>query len=470
MANMGGHKRGWGLVALSTAVLGCGLEGGFEDNADSSGESDTDVPTGEDGTTPVPPGGDCSNDSDCGDCGWCSSGVCEEQPCCAVSESPTFRCSPGYDCWADSDCADGSVCVDGWCEGGDPPPMPPGQQPTAACDEPMNLAMTTVPFGVAQRELAVLDIDGDGVGEILAVDDGDVLHALTPGGGEVTTLDLAGHIVHDLWAVDGTSLFAPGQSEGGTYAVARIDVTEPGVLSLSTSTPAAGDLEAPTRVRDFDGDGALELGVLAGARLHQWELETPPALAVDVTFDAEDHFLEAIDIDDDGALELLTIDAQGMWQIAIEGDEATFGAYEALPGMRGDTTIVKATGEPARLVVASDNPLFEDSPWTLLSVVVGTADAPKLREPFGAPYRFGWMIAADLDGDGVDELLVGHRTTDRLMHVYALNPDASPRCHTAIVGVGGHQPAVGDVTGDGIDDLVVRDGIDIQVWALEPPR
>jgi hypothetical protein len=53
-----------------------------------------------------------------------------------------------------------------------------------------------------------------------------------------------------------------------------------------------------------------------------------------------------------------------------------------------------------------------------------------------------------------------------MLHLYRMNADGSVDCHTAIEGVGLDHATHGDIDGDGIDDLVVRDGLDIQIWSM----
>lgn len=439
-----------GLAAMLVAGCQTGLGfGGGGDTDDATGPPGGDGPAGD---GPSTPGGACESSQDCGSCEYCDDGECVEEFCCAEVGDTVFRCSPPDDCELFGDCDDDTG------PGADPVDTVP------ACAEPMALTSSILPLESALRGLAALDVDADGGQEIVVIDAANVVHALAPDGTEVATLDLGTHVVREAVAVDGTALLVTGETSTG-YAVARVEATTPGVLSATTSTEASVALEGPAAVADFDGDGQVELGLVAGARMHLWAPAAPPSLTTDaglLDFVEPGPALQVLDVDVDGVPEIFAM-AEDAYLLTIgpRGVTASF-AFSPAGALEG-AAIARVAGEPDRLVVASETELSGE-PWTLVAGVLVVGGELALGGPFGLPHPVAWLAAVDLDADGTDELLVGHHDADHTLSVVRML-GTTPECVTEIAGVASTAPALADLEGDGRIDLLLRDGLELQIWS-----
>jgi hypothetical protein len=254
------------------------------------------------------------------------------------------------------------------------------------------------------------------------------------------------------------------------YAIARIGVEAEG-LSVELGEPAAGEIVAPPTIGDLDGDGRSELAIVAGARLHTWNLDALPApvLGLDLAFGSPSVGLAAADLDADGRSQLLSFDqiVRGtlrLSSVVSTDDQAELVDELSYGGTYHGFVVLDAPEQPQRVAIVVQRTIH-GVPWTLLPVIEGAP--PSLSSPtaFGAPHPHRWAVAVDLDGDGTTELAVAHDTPEQRLHLYRMLPDGSADCHTAIEGVGLDQATRGDVDGDGVPDLVVRDGLDIQIWS-----
>ena len=116
-----------------------------------------------------------------------------------------------------------------------------------------------------------------------------------------------------------------------------------------------------------------------------------------------------------------------------------------------------------------------DNPDDFKSADVGYMIVGRLGDVDGsrALYRFfdaGDLLGADLNGDGRDELLAFNRFLDPT-RVYEYLDDSVPgalaieRLDDLDLNIGGARSTVSaDFTGDGIDDLVIADGVNGNVW------
>jgi hypothetical protein len=447
------------IVAVASCVVfsGCTsswFEGNSSDAADTEGSSGSvEEPS------PIPPEVECTKDSQCGWCGECRDGRCWDYGdcCAALQQEFGFSCSPPDDCY-------GGNCNDG---GDDDVPL---WEATDPCESPTSVTRTDLTLASEPLHLVVLDVDHDGTGEIVTVDLDGSLSAWRPDGSLVATLQLPSSALHDLRVLH-DHLAVTVQTDTAEYAIARIDVEAEG-LSVSLGDPAAGELVVPTAIGDLNGDGRSELAVVTDARLHTWDVDASPAPVVtrDLAFGSPSLALAAVDLDADGRSELLSFDqiVRGtlrVYSVVPTDDEAELVDELAYGGTYHGFVVLDAPDQPERLAIVVQRPIHGVQ-RTLLPVLEGHPPSLSTPTAFGAPHSHRWAIAVDLDGDGTTEIAVAHDTPEQLLHLYRMHPDGSVDCHTAIEGVGLDQATRGDVDGDGTADLVVRDGLDIQIWSI----
>ena len=242
----------------------------------------------------------------------------------------------------------------------------------------------------------------------------------------------------------GTAYIFLGPITAGTLSATAADAT------ISADTDRAG-LEAVEVIRDTDGDGLDDL--LLGAPQHEgaagvygtgaaWLFTSGPtagALSVadaDTTFDAEG-----------------SADAAGA-DVAGGGDLDGDGLAELLIGARTSSAGPRTRGGIAYL--------FYGGTVASGSVDLGTAATRFLATTTNASVGDGLGTAGDVDGDGLDDLLIGDPSNSEL-HLFRApvaagdlslgSSDAAlwPWGETS-AGQVGHP---GDQDGDGLDDIVV---------------
>lgn len=229
----------------------------------------------------------------------------------------------------------------------------------------------------------------------------------------------------------------------------------PTVLTLA----AAGALQA-VRVADVDGDGVdelvlqsdvLEVVDLAGGRERVALPDTP------LWWDAG-HGLWGVDAD--GLLDLRSGERVGRWDTGVPRGPATAAQTPMVRDLDGDGHIeLLLPAVDAARVMAPSGQLRAEVPAPPTVSLEGGAEAGGLRR--GVRVTAPALVAADLDGDGAEELLVvqGRDVTAwslgaaprvavrfRLPSVLVedIEPDAPPTSHWA------------DLTGDGRADLLVH--------------
>jgi len=241
--------------------------------------------------------------------------------------------------------------------------------------------------------------------------------------------------------------------------------------------------EIPTshRVRwgDINGDGVMELvnlpivGIGASRPLFDVGLEfsaygIPPDPTVEpwprVVLDNSlqmAHGISMVNWDDDARTDILIASFQGvqLFQLGVNGSMVatrSLGAGFAgeRPGIGSSEVDMGALPDGERFVAAIE-------PWHGNEVVVYTAgnDASELwdRQTIETEFVGGHaLLVADLNNDGADEIIAGHRSEPYNLYIYRYNARNSEwdRIGLDIGGIGLAGLAIEDVNGDGFKDIV----------------
>lgn len=394
----------------------------------SSGEPTTDPPVTETGTPTSVGTSETGPERECtgcdGDCEYCEDGQCLWYPgCCSVvpnlrGELET-RCQ-GYECYADDECEEGEECdgSPGWC-------YPVAAIPT--CERKL-LTLSGITLGGTPSAVALVDVDGDGVLDLVAArpDTGVVEVRFGDGNGGFPTGDT----------------FFTGLA-AGAQRLAAADFDGDGWLDLALTLPTA----------------AGELSLLFG----QDAKFAAPVLETIGHNPAEVH---AGDFDGDGRVDLLTRNEFDGAPITLRlGDGAGgFGpeiGVESLTGSTVAAAVGELTGAPGRLDLATSRAdgvgidvLELDAGSTFQAVQTLTADG---KAPISG------VAIGDVDGDGLRDV-VGHRAPGQhaLLRIWSQG-QALPELRVegeALLG-----PVV-DVDGDGAADLVTASYGHMQVVFL----
>lgn len=274
--------------------------------------------------------------------------------------------------------------------------------------------------------------------------------------------------------------------DDGGNAVLSNDLLASASLTATVASGTPGDrLGAALLVADLDGDGTMEL--VAGApgadevRIYEAAGDLAPPLAV-LTGPAGSGFgsaLAARDLDGDGAAELLVggplADGErgGAWLFSggplADRDAASADASLAGPVIRDRLGAAVALGDvtgdglPDAVVGApGDGTINEGSVYVFPSGATGLEETPQLLRGAMPGDRYGSALAvADLDGDGVTDLIVGAPGADPAglidagaVAIHTATGEtllAGPQAHALF----GAALATGDGDGDGDADLLV---------------
>lgn len=233
---------------------------------------------------------------------------------------------------------------------------------------------------------------------------------------------------------------------------------------------------AATSSCDLDGDGRGELLVAGEGFARALRFDSSGRLEVVDQFNADrsDRKIAAavgVDLDADGGPEILLVEAgTGAVQILRAGAGGVYRHESTYEGGRIDLVDARVidldrNGRPDLLLLGRDR--FWRVPVGDPALAVETMDSYESDLP---DHEYTDLRAADLDGDGADEIITLDAASSRILEVLARGPDAGAwrsvyhftvfeeNPHYRGWRGSGSEPrefAVGDATGDGVADLLL---------------
>ena len=348
-------------------------------------------------------------------------------------------------------------------------------------------------------QVAVADMNGDGKPDVLV---------LSPQGNRVDWFENPGWQPHPIARTERNIDLAPFDLGGaGQRGIAlasgfyfaegdrggEIQWLTPGAPGqLWKSLPIARDpVVHRLRWGDLDGDGKAELvhapifgpGSKGPAQVrpsHLWAFRPPKhpgdpweKWVIDETLTVI-HGLFVGDLDGDGRASILTASFEGIhrfdwkldhWQkLHIATGAPSVG--NAPGAARGSSEVVPVRIGRQRMLLAAVEP------WHGHQLVVyapGGDGAPWRRQVLDESLHEGHaLLAADFDGDGQDEIVVGWRGSGGGIRLFHLNPDGTSwRAIEIDRGIAVEGAFTADINGDGRLDIVVSAGRNNQVLWYE---
>jgi hypothetical protein len=338
-----------------------------------------------------------------------------------------------------------------------------------------------IAIGGEPTDVTVGDVNDDGWPDLVIA---------RQGAGEITVL-----------TGDGTGRFSPM----GTFAAGE----NPNAVALG-DYDADGDLDAAVANHDTD---YVTLLLNDGTG----RFSTAPASPLDVGVGPHPHAIETIDLDGDGHLDLLVDDRnaeaiavfrgsghgtfatpgsridvggdpyRGMALADVDGD----GAVDLVTPNRNEIAVVLSavpSGSPSPVTIPADQPFTvaagditgdgvidlvtgaEQGPvWILRGTGSGRFEPDEAlvwRQPSGAKK----VVVGDLDGDGVQDAVLTNYMESGVFVIWG--GPAPMRTGEVAGGINPWGLAVADLTGDGLDDIVVVDetGGEVRVYLAQPER
>ncbi|HET6584108.1 MAG TPA: VCBS repeat-containing protein [Nannocystaceae bacterium] len=473
----------WNLgLSLGALALGCGPLVPVDGETDTDPTDPTD-PSGPSGpstvtdptnpTDPTDPTGTQCPDVPCPQGYICNYGVCEpdyycdeygccygyDDGCCYGEDGCCLDGGCWYDCYGLTECGYASFCEGyGYCN---PIPLPP------ECPSFPETSVVPV-LGGAATSLAFVNGNGDAARELVVAMDNSI--SVVPGGGGPPTFVFTDEIVLDVAAGD---LDSDGDEDIASIAV-------DGVATLLLND-GAGDFGTVVNVDvgsgseidlgDFDGNGYMDLligqgdGVLPRMFVGLPGLEFQPAIDFVVFSDPRARAVGALDLAPAADLVIQDSDAMQWWfgdgSPGGDSDLQVFDNY----GISGVELVHAATGDfdgnGVDDVVRSlywNGWILVDSWW---SDTIGEMDE------WGYPLVPYALDGADVNGDGVDDLLIA---TESFLGVRygttAFNGYELFGCFQSFGQVtGAYTIATGDFDGNGREDVAFADGETVSMFS-----
>lgn len=213
------------------------------------------------------------------------------------------------------------------------------------------------------------------------------------------------------------------------------------------------------------GIGAVAPSYEGGAQMKAYEIPADPKGAWGSVVVSDDfemaHGIAVVDWNEDGRDDLLTASFAGisLLQFAVDGrfvKQTPLGA-----GNRGERPTQGSSEVGLGTLPDGSRFIASIEPWHGNEVVVYTPNAdgslPWQRAVIDDSFVGGHaLIVADLNNDGNEEIIAGHRSSPYGLYSYRYMPSASQWVRTELDsgGIGVAGLAVIDVTGDGFRDII----------------
>lgn len=466
----------WNLATASCAVsvallAGCGpVIGGNADAADGSDTgpddasspsdpSDPTEPTATESSATVNPSGDveCFDDDDCGVSWDCVDGRCEYDPDCycgycyydAVPPGVDLRCQPPIDCYSDAECSFGEECIYAGC-------LP---LPECARELPVTLSDTQVFFagaGAAVGPIGSGDVSPAPGVELLVARDDEV--EVVSGIDGVVAIVANGTIVAmDVGDVDGD---ADADVVTATAGELQVWLATDGIFAPGPSLPVLG--ATALAIGDYAGDGSPDLFALSGGQVFWIAGEGDGSFATPQVLASGDIWsMSVADIDANGTTDVLWTSGVSLW--AITSDAPPSSVVTAGASSVAGFVIADFDGD-----TWPDASLIGRSPDSL-----STARGPLAGESTVHVMSFDTLVqdagAGDLDGDGFADVAIARQDEPRIRVRFGgeVSPDGASDPLGCVADYDSPQAAVfvhiADLDGDGVGELVATDGVSVRL-------
>ena len=334
-------------------------------------------------------------------------------------------------------------------------------------------------------QITAADINGDQLPDLIAVSDKlpEVVWYENPSWEKHILLnETTGNIDLNPYDIDGDNdidlAFACNFSLRETNQGGHIYWLEnPGVEDKLWEKHLIDSIPTSHRVRwaDLNGDGISELVNLpmlgigseetdSDLPVHMVYYTLPENPKTDdwhkVLIDSSLHLSHGINIfnwDEDPADEILTASSEGL--TLFEANKAAWSRGELTSGNKGDGRVTRGAGEVAAGTLGNNSRFLASiEPWHGSKVVFYIMDESKQweRKVIDTTFVDGHAIACfDLNQDGIDEILAGHRGKSYNLYIYQYDP-AREQWKKVTLENGGLSAAgiyVFDANQDGIPDI-----------------
>jgi hypothetical protein len=368
----------------------------------------------------------------------------------------------------DAGARDGAAAPDGTTADGGGPPDPCGG-PCASgtrCARGFFAATQVLTTGQTPDGLAAADFNGDGALDFVVANRNstttDIFLGLGGGRFGPSSGFEAGMFQTGLAAADFNGDGRPDIALGGTFGVASWTGAGDGTFQLAQTLPANLFTSWMT-AGDFTGDGALDVAVTDFTQgqviLFEGDGRGEFVRHASVGTADEPTFVAAADFDRDGKLDLVVVDPGGDDVHLLLGTGSGTFPVVHLYGLMFDPTIAAVAdfdGDGNLDVAVND--------MGGIGVLLGDG-AGGLRLGPRVPSASGvvWLTSADLNGDGIADLVAGIVTNgigsgNGLVRIFVGNGDGTFRAGQTIpIGTLPQATVAADLNADGHPDLAVTD-------------
>jgi len=257
---------------------------------------------------------------------------------------------------------------------------------------------------------------------------------------------LVWNAANNLWEV-GPGTIQQCNCDVGAY----IDINDDGILDIVGVT-----FDSPSRLIGIlgTGNGSYDNSStreLAGIKNFAWDrLRHGPIVAADV--------------DRDGLTDLIVWDG-ATFRVVRQTQRGTFSVTASLPaidslGFRNALLVADVTGDGYPDIIYAHYASAPDELRVYVNDGAGGFSTTAVSSGISAPWNFS---AADIDGDGIQDLVVGNRVTTNL-DLYISQGDGTFTFSSSINGVGIPFITLADIDLDGDMDIVTTGSTDVRIY------